>query len=974
MSSMTSLYRNFYTKFQASYGPDTCILLLVGKFYELYDYIDSTTNEPLTPIKRAAQIMNLTLKEKPSQGPSGELGLWSGFPEQSLHKFAYSLTTQGWTVVVVDQVKDATNHVIDRIPTRILSPGTHVENASQDRLSVAGLSFDNKYSAAVNDLTTGEVITFTTDHADDIVHMFQVYCVKEVVITGLTKEDAQARLGIRCSIHSAPPLTSFNTFAREEYVRKMFRVKSLLPVKTALSLEITDALILLLRFIEDHFPQQADRLITHIQYNPAKYMRLSNNILEQLNIITDSKKSVLSILDRTHSAIGKRALRERILRPVTSEEELVCRWNQIEFVNTLESARVKILERDIRGLYDLPRLHFKIASGNINESDILQIFQSYSATACLIENLRKTVLECPIETDILTFRKLFNSVFDEGKAHARTEGQPVGFLTNGAGPFTQHEEVKIESIQTSWTKKLDSFSSRLGVSSDLFTVVYDNDYFLEAPRQLLKTLNEFVSKDKGIQIESKKSGPIRVTFPDFEEYSAKLRYAVHRLNITLSKEILSACDLVWDSVKDIQERWIEWLGRIDCSLSLSAISKELKWCKPSLGNSLNIQELRHPILEAQQTRASYVKHGVSIAEGEGWLIYGVNASGKSSLMKATGIAVILAQAGSYVPASSMVIRPYDAAFSRIWNQDNIWAGLSSFAVEISELSDIIKLSTSKSLVLGDEVCSGTESESATSLVAATLEHLEQKGTNFMFATHLHDLLKVPGFQRPKISVWHLRVIRTPDNKLIYDRTLQPGSGSSSYGLDVAKAMGLPYELMTRAYEIRRSLAGSVSADKAPKSSWNTLIQRAECENCHSKFTPGLEVHHIEERAKGGNNHIRNLAVLCESCHDKHHSGELHIHPLTQTSDGLERADSVSQGSRGSQGSQGTEDKSYGLERFSYTPKQTNAKKELWTVEQMETIRATINEFKGRPNTRIASELQLKHGIIMTPAQLSRVKN
>jgi DNA mismatch repair protein MutS len=320
----------------------------------------------------------------------------------------------------------------------------------------------------------------------------------------------------------------------------------------------------------------------------------------------------------------------------------------------------------------------------------------------------------------------------------------------------------------------------------------------------------------------------------------------------------------------------------------------------------------------------------------------------------------------------MSINPYDAAFSRIWSQDNIWAGLSSFAVEVGELRDILNLATNKSLVLGDEVCSGTESESATSLVAATLEHLEQKGTNFMFATHLHDLLKVPGFQRPKISVWHLRVIRTPDNKLIYDRTLQPGRGSSSYGLDVAKAMGLPYELMTRAYEIRRSLAGSVSADKAPKSSWNTLIQRAECENCHSKFTPGLEVHHIEERAKGGNNHIRNLAVLCASCHDKHHSGELHIHPLTQTSEGLERAESP--GSQEGSPILGSEGKSYGLEQFSYKGKQTAAKKELWTVEQMETIRATMNEFKGRPNTRIASELQLQHGIIITPAQLSRLKH
>ena len=124
---MTELYRSFYTKYRPIYGPDTCVLLLVGKFYELFDYIDPQTQEPLTPIKRVCQIMNIALKEKPGHGPAGEIGLWGGVPEQSLHKFAQTLTSQGWTVVVVDQVKDGANRVTDRIPTRILSPGTHVK-------------------------------------------------------------------------------------------------------------------------------------------------------------------------------------------------------------------------------------------------------------------------------------------------------------------------------------------------------------------------------------------------------------------------------------------------------------------------------------------------------------------------------------------------------------------------------------------------------------------------------------------------------------------------------------------------------------------------------------------------------------------------------------------------------------------------------------------------------------------------------
>jgi hypothetical protein len=329
--------------------------------------------------------------------------------------------------------------------------------------------------------------------------------------------------------------------------------------------------------------------------------------------------------------------------------------------------------------------------------------------------------------------------------------------------------------------------------------------------------------------------------------------------------------------------------------------------------------------------------------------------------------------------------------------------LSSFAVEVKELADILKLSTERSLVLGDEVCSGTESYSATSLVAATLEHLEAKGAHFMFATHLHDLLKVPGLLHlPGISVWHLRVIRE-EGKLIYDRTLQPGSGSATYGLEVARAMGLPIELMNRAYTIRRQLGGEVAADEAPSSSWNSAIKRQACEHCGSAVVRQLEVHHIEERAKGGGNHIRNLVVLCEKCHDKHHSKEIEILPLTQTSEGPERIDGTSHATFGEridgtshatfgERIDGTSHATFGEridsvshatfgERIDGTSHATfseklkigtiTAKKAKWTEDQIETIKATVSQLQGRPVQRIATELQETHGILITAPQLKK---
>jgi DNA mismatch repair protein MutS len=966
------------------------VLLLVGKFYELFDYIDPQTQEPLTPIKRVCQIMNIALKEKPGHGPAGEIGLWGGVPEQSLHKFAQTLTGQGWTVVVVDQVKDGANRVTDRIPTRILSPGTHVEMAGQERMSVAGLYISqNKTAIAINDLTTGEVITYETPQADEILHLLQIYCVKEIIYLSETPdqgsgqgsaqglEEVRAKYGIRCGLHLAP-YTPLKGAAAEEYFRRMFRVKTLMPLRTALSLgdslSIDAALFVLLRFVEDHFPSQSERLTGHTSYNPENHMRLSNNILEQLNIITGrGEKSVINLLDRTFSAIGKRALRERILRPITSLTQLQARWEQVRYSMGMEQGKRKIIERDLRGLYDIPRLHYKIASGSLSSEDILQLFHSYSASSCLIENLRDGPLGIcvQLEAKISAYRKLFNAIFDESKAAARSNDAPVGFLTAEAGPHTFAIEQYIEKITADWQGFLEKFAKSLGTPVESFALKLDSsgEYYLEAPRSLTKVLEQACKATtnnpvKGLSIESKKSGPIRVTFEEFYEFSEKLRTSFIRLNNTLAKECLAACDRLWECVKGVQDAWIEWLGSIDVTFAFSAVGAAYDWCIPSLGDHLEIQGLRHPLLETQQTRENYVKHDISLDGG--WLIYGVNASGKSSLMKAVGIAVILAQAGCPVPGSAMRIRPYDAAFSRIWNNDNIWAGLSSFAVEVQELAEILRMSSANSLVLGDEVCSGTESSSATSLVAATLEHLQAKGTHFMFATHLHDLMKVPGLlcsEDKALKVWHLRVITTLDGKLIYDRTLQPGSGKSTYGLEVAKAMGLPTDLMLRAYAIRRHLGGEASADEAPKSAWNPLMRRETCEHCKNSFVRGLEVHHIHERANGGGNSLRNLAVLCDACHDKHHANEITIAPLTQTSEGLERFSYTGPSSASASPS------------VSATAKAEKAEKSVkWSVDEMETIKATALKFKGRPLARISAALQEEHHIHITPAALKRLIN
>lgn len=971
---MVQTYQRLYSEHSQKYGSNTAIFLMVGKFYELYCWIDSQTGEPSNSMKRAIELMNIAIKEKLNYGPKGEPGLWGGIPEQSCHKFAQVLTREGWTVVVVDQVKNLiTDTVTHRQPVRILSPGTHVETAVADRMSVAALWLrTHTISASVMDLTTGEVFSFETQATDDILHMLQVYCVKEVIVTQDGTDFEPSTLRTKFSIHgllhnsSESPTSNFkDSFAREEYLRRLFRVKSAMPVRAILGLldsseHLERALISLLRFVEDHFPQQTERITRHELYTPSHHMRLSNNILEQLNMITfNNNRSILNILERTHSALGKRALRERILRPITDSKELERRWSEVEWATTLPTDRQRGFERDMKSLYDLPRLHYRLAEGRVEADELLQMCQSYVATTCLIQNLRETPLACPeeLEDAIADYRQQVQTLFDEEKAARRQAEEPIGFLTPISGPQTAAQEVRLQHIQETWLTIWKAFCKDVGMPFDSFSLQQkgDGEFAWEGPRTYLKVLEgkQFTTAKQesppltGLSIEKKKSGPITLTCVELHTYLDSVRSATADLNACLRREVIPVCDQLWECVKGFQTEWVNWLGRVDSTLALASVAKELRWCRPSIGGHLELKGLRHPLLDTAQTRMEYVKHSVQLGKDQrGWLIYGVNASGKSSLMKATGIAVLLAQAGSFVPADSMILRPYDAAFSRIWSHDNVWAGLSSFAVEITELRDILVRATEKSLVLGDEVCSGTESLSATSLVASTLEHLDKVGSHFMFATHLHDLLKVPEFlPRPGIAVWHLRVVRTPEGKLIYERTLQPGSGSSTYGLEVAKAMGVPFSVLERAHEIRRALGGEVAEEEAPKSSWNTSIQRKSCEVCGNAIVNSLEVHHITPRCEGGGNQLRNLVVLCESCHDKHHAGKLEIGELRMTSDGLERS------------------------TVTTTPSSNTATKVKWTEEQKDSIRTIVQKYKGRPTKRIILAIKEDCNMSVTPAQL-----
>lgn len=939
-------YSQAYRHHASKYGADTAIFYQVGKFYEFYDWIDPANGATQTSMKRFVDILGVRMSLRKGEGPKKADALFAGVPEQSLHKYAATLTRAGWVVVVYDQVKDWKGAVASRDVARILTPGTHVEGINETGEGAAfyfagvwliepawGSKNPPHFACVCLDLTTGKSITHEGDAsgkpmswtADEIFHFFQVYLPKECVVWWKgsplhrpNSAELQRKFGIpgvRLEIIDANEQGGFEIpTVREEFLQRTFSVQSLLPVCQALTLSERPAtervLCAFFQRVQEHYPSGLKRIHWPEQWVPSMNLSLGNQALFQLNIVTPKMEdSILGMFQRTYTAFGRRAMRRRLLYPVADASILRKRYSEIQSVLDLPSERSDSLYRNLRQIDDLPRLHRKIAEGGPTAAEITLLEQSYICAQRILK------LGPIFPTEQISFEKLmaeFYGIFSVEKASRANENSFC--FQDAAAPEVTAIEREIQELYTFLNSVVATINRcaktdnlRIEFREVLAPIITGNKSQMTSLATALKG-PAFVPPFPGIQIHQKKTSA-HVEIPILEQTFQKILKKREELGRAVKVALMSLCGRFSDSCMQIWDTLETWIENVDVTCTIATVSKERGLSCPTLVDTgepfMKIDGLRHPLIEACMTRTEYVKHSVSLggtATG-GWLIYGMNASGKSSLMKAVGIALVLAQSGCYVPASSFQFVPFRTLFTRILNTDNLWAGLSSFAVEMTELREILQRADEHSLVLGDEVCSGTESVSATAIVGASLKWLHSRRSKFMFATHLHTLDTIIG---GVAAIWHLKVRYDPvEDRLIYERTLTPGPGSTLYGLEVARAMNLPEEVLGMAHTLRRELLGIQTEQDAPLSVWNSAIQKRECEICGKGFVKDLEVHHIREQreAKDGifsdgtqRDHVRNLVTVCSSCHDAHHAGTLDIKPLVQTSEGAKRINSDGKGS------------------------------------------------------------------------------
>jgi DNA mismatch repair protein MutS len=914
------LYQDTYLTYKAIYGSSVAVFLQKGAFYEFYGQQDADGNH-LNSFKDFTDILSCQVNVYEGDAPGGLTGLFAGVPDYTLDKWAGKLTSAGWTVVVINQdaASGSGGSKMTRSVSRVLSPGTHVENAETTSTCYVGAYDESTGLALVVDVTTGTIIyNAFKDHA---AHFFQIYTPRELVnYNGQSLADSLQKslyISSQTIIYNKPALQApYNRPVRQlAYLQECFKPKTLLSMESwlGLTLPLQELLTALVLWIQDHHPTLVTRLPRPTAWHPTDKIRIINNALQQLNIIGSSPTTIEKLIETPYSAAGRRALSRALCSPYADPQQIARKQTDVAWMYA-QNNRPNALKQ----IHDFSRIHRSIARGSVSPGSLFQLYQSLKTLQGLYADLRSSpFMDCTIGSGIDCCLGAYGGLFDKDKAlKAQEAPADWGVLQQSVGPLTASVELAIQRIHVEtheWLRGL-CIDAGLDASALSFKPTDKNDYAAHGSKSILQNIQE-AFKRSGSTV-SKKYSPApafkylssggRLEHEYLDKQQQRLDAQRAALRRAAADELAKACISYSDTTYESWQPLEDWVIRVDHAAAYAATTRKYNWTMPTIQEGpaaqLTICGLRHPLIEIQQTAIELVTHDIVLdpTAKHGLLLYGVNASGKSSLMKAVGIAVLLAQLGCGVPALSMTFTPYKKIATRILNQDNLWAGLSSFAVEMTELSTILSLADQHTLVLGDELCAGTESISATAIVAAGIAHLNTCRSSFILATHLHDLNKLPIVTGATgLSIAHLKVhYDAARDVLIYDRTLSPGPGAANYGLSVAKALHMPPSVLEAAYACRRLLTGDTHMDDHPKSApYNAAVLRRKCAVCETPITRDLEVHHIQDQVYANNetnadgtalHGLRNLVVVCRTCHDAHHAGSLHIGPVKQTSAGPER--------------------------------------------------------------------------------------
>ena len=954
-----------YTKiYKEKYGDKCVVLMQVGSFFEIYTIYpnsDSSLNNDVYIIAELCGIQtsrkNKTVAEISLANP-----VMAGFPLASLPKFRDKILANNYTIVLVEQVTDPPNP--ERKVTEIISPGTNVNIVNKRSNYIMVIYYeviDGYIIAGISgiDLSTGKTFVYEVSSSkddpefanDEVFRFISTYNPSElIIISEVIDEDYKRRILKNLNINNIrvhykwdkyEHLAFFSNINKQrDILEKVFIVKKgFLSIIEILNLEKYNnsrfSLCCLLEFAYEH---NSD-IVKGLEEAPEVFEMHRNMIIEfnsaiQLNVLGlyPGDQPLIEILNRCSTAFGYRTFKERLLQPMIDVEAINKTYDDVDML--LKDSKYLIARKHLSAIMDLERLKRKMKTNKIAPQDWVSFNESLQST----KEIRQ-MLEFPEEliriADIDGIISQYIDIIDldEAGKYNLTNLQDKSSIINF---FKKGVFVDIDTLFDKYNKSYEIINSycekiaQIGDNDTTMCKVENNNrdgYYLIITKKRFETalknkrelMNSFEKK-----LLSSSSTTYKLTNAAIIKESNNIaEYSQQISQVVLSHYKEFVINYI-NSTVNMLDLIIKYLVRVDIAANSAKNAFDYCYVRPVIdcdttsakASFMESTNMRHPIIERIQDDFQYVGNNILLNQN-GILLYGINASGKSSFMKAVGLNIIMAQAGMFVSAASFRYYPYQSIFTRISGLDNIYKGMSSFTVEMTELRNILKRCNKFSLVIGDEICCGTESISAISIVASGIDTLIQKGASFIFASHLHELTKLStiknNISKSKLFVKHIRITFDENNNIIYDRVIQEGQGNNNYGIEVCRTLDMPLDFMKNAELNRKEVEGINNNIINKKSSrYNSKIIIDMCNICNKNKAE--ETHHIiYQHTADKNGYINNafhknakhnLVAICKECHNKEHSGKIKIECWVSSSKGRKLICDYNYGSSGSSGSGG----------------------------------------------------------------------
>ena len=784
-----------------------CIL-----FYRLGDFYEMFFDDAIT----VSRELEITLTGK-SCGQE-ERAPMCGVPYHAVDGYLTRLVAKGYKVAICDQVEDPkqAKGLVKREVTRIVTPGTILDAQAIDETKnnyiMCIVYIADRYGVSVADITTGDY--FVTELPDggklkDEIYRFmpsEIICNEAFYMSGLDLKDLKERFHM--AVYSLESWYFDDTACREKLMEH-FKVSSL----AGLGLSDYDCGVLsagaLLQYLLETQKNDLSHMTRITPYTTGKYMMLDSSTrrnLELCETLREKQKrgSLLWVLDKTKTAMGARMLRKFIEQPLIEKQEILRRLDAVEELKQSAISREEVREY-LSPVYDLERLITRITYGTANPRDLTAFAGSLSMLPpirYLLEEMESSLLKDiyaeldPLE-DLCTLVQ--NAIADEPPL-AMKEG---GIIRDG-----YNEEIdtlrRAKSEGKDWLAKLEQ-DEREKTGIKTLRIKYNKvfGYYLEVTNSYKELVPDYYTRKQTL------ANAERYITPELKELEDTILGAEDKLYALEYELYCTIRDTIAAEVKRIQTT-AKAIASLDVFSSLALVAERNNYVRPKINESgkIDIRDGRHPVVEQMIPNGTFICNDTLLDDKKQRvsIITGPNMAGKSTYMRQAALIVLMAQIGSFVPASGADIGLVDRIFTRVGASDDLASGQSTFMVEMTEVANILRNATSKSLLILDEIGRGTSTFDGLSIAWAVVEYISDSkllGAKTLFATHYHELTELEG-KIDNVNNYCIAVKEKGDD-IVFLRKIVKGGADKSYGIQVAKLAGVPDLVIDRAKEIVEEL-------------------------------------------------------------------------------------------------------------------------------------------------------------------------